>query len=393
MGNRGARREFHRPREGSVTAGVEISRYDPRHDPPLSHLLGLIWTPDARLNARHADWKYWSNPSDGTRVYVARSGGAIVAMRGFFGARYVAGMDTPAPRVLCTGDLTIAPDFRGRGVFTSLMETALNDLEREGCDFLLNFSANAAVRLGSLAAGWGTTRPVTRLRRNIATSAKTNPWRDKAVGVARRFEKSATRAGTAVRGLMRWSPFGLIGESQADSSGVVASSEPRPSAMAALLHGLESDGRIHHVHDESYLRWRFQSPLSMYRFFYLGESELEAYIVVQARHYPMRGRVVRIADWAGITPEARARVLRSAMARLEGLTVEVWASSLTRADIAALESGGFTPHASAGTTDYQPAVLVRPAASRIPPRPWLFSGVDPLELANWNVRFLDSDGT
>ena len=378
-----------------MTERIEISRYDPRADAPLSHLLGLLWTPDARLNARHADWKYWSNPSEGTRVYVARSGGEIVAMRGFTGASYVTDQSVAAPRVLVTGDLVIAPGFRGRGVFTALMDTALSDFEREGRDLLFNFSANPAVRLGSLAAGWGSTGPVLRLRRGVALSARAgrNPAREKAVRLARRLEKSVTPLGSAVRGLMRWTPFGTIDESRADSSGVVASSDPRPSAMAALLRSIEQDGRIHLLRDETHLRWRFQSPLSMYRFFYLGGTELEAYAVVQARHYPMRGKVVRLADWAGTSVEARARVLRSAMKQLDGLTIDVWASSLAPDDLVTLESCGFTTHASAGTTDYLPAVLVRPVNSPVPTRPWAFAGVNPLDLANWNLRLLDSDGT
>lgn len=380
----------------SHSAGVEIDRYDSLQQEPLSHLLQLLWSPDADLNARHLEWKYERNPYAGSCIYVARESGRLVAMRGFFGARYFTGDGAIMPGVMCAGDLVIAPEYRGRGVFTRIMTRALEDFAGGDVEFLLNFSADASVRLGSLAAGWGSTAPVARFRRSDAaeTSRRSMPpiVRERAVSFVRSVERSQTVAGSLVRRFTRWAPFAALDRMAKLDSSVTVAARSRPEEMANLIRRVEKDGRIRHVRDETYFRWRFGSPLSDYRFFFLGTETIDAYLVMRARHYPMRGKAIRIGDWVGVNGEARAAVMLAVLAALPRGAIEVWASSLTEEDRTLLRANSFVEEDARNAAKYSPAVLSRPVASPIPPRPWLFGGRDILDIDSWNLRLLDSDG-
>ena len=391
----------------SAATGVEIARYDDLPRGSLSGLLKLLWSPSADLNRRHLEWKYERNPYAGSRIYFARAGEEIVAMLGIYGARYVTGKGAGTPGVMCAGDVVITPEYRGRGVLRQIMTRALEDLADRDVDFLLSFSASASVRLGALAAGWGSTPPVKRLRRPdpAATSkglmsrlragaapAGNGRFRESAVSVARSLEKSETAAGAMVRRLARWAPFAAVDRMAKLDDGAAISSQARPGEMADLLRRVEADGRIRHLRDETYFRWRFGSPLSAYRFFFLGREAIDAYLVVQACYYPMHGKSIRIADWVGVSSEARVAVLRGALAALPNGTIDVWTSSLADEERTLLQKSGFVEEVSRSAADYSPAVLSRPVASPIPPRPWSFGGRDILDIDSWNLRLLDSDG-
>jgi GNAT superfamily N-acetyltransferase len=378
-----------------VTAGVTVSRYDPRTDGDLADLLALLWTPDDRLNQLHLHWKYAQNPYAGTRILVARSGGEVIAMRGFAGARYSCG-DAPHPApVVVAGDLTIAPRFRGRGVHTALMKAALDDLAADGIEYILNFSANAAVRLGSLAGGWRTTASIERLmrpRREDPRGSGARGIRSRVARYARPFERSRSTLGRLIRSGMRWNPFGGITTGEL-GHGVSVSESPLPREMSDLLRRTESRGRIRHTRDEEYFGWRFRAPLSSYRFFHAGGSALDAFVILQARKYPVRGRIVRIADWAGVSAAARENVLTVALESVHGAAVSVWSSSLEPADRYLLARHGFVVERATSAADYTPAILVKPVASSSPSPQLRLAGCDMLDLASWNVRMIDSDGT
>ena len=385
---------------------LEIVRHDQLPAGSLTPLLKMLWSPSADLNAGHLEWKYNLNPYSSTPlIYVAMAGDSVIGMRGIFGCRWECGAGETFP-AMCAGDLVVTPEHRGRGVMTAIMNRAFRDLEVIGVKWLFNFSAGAATRLTSLVAGWGTTPPIERMRR----SAQNNPKKSRlfvpkagsvaakvrttAIEAGHRIERGETPFASAMRRVTRWDPFTgadktHVGEKE---NGVEMTSVPRPMAMADLAIRVRPTEKIRHVSDEQYFDWRFQSPLSSYRFFFLGRSVIDAYLVLQARQFPMHGRIVRIAEWVGVTPEARRLVLEAALDACLRVPFEIWTSSLSAEDRATLAGCGFTQQAAKSAAEYTPAVLVRPVGSRIPPRPWLFAGHDVLDINSWNLSLLDSDG-
>src|SRR6478672_5442840 len=65
------------------------------------------------------------------------------------------------------------------------------------------------------------------------------------------------------------------------SSNVLVESSPRSEAMAELVRSIAGDGRIRHVRDAEFFRWRFENPTRQYRFFYYESyGRLEGFMVV-----------------------------------------------------------------------------------------------------------------
>jgi GNAT superfamily N-acetyltransferase len=257
----------------------------------------------------------------------------------------------------------IAPEHRGRGVFARIMEHALADLRREGVTWLFNFSASAATRLGSLAMQWRAAGPIERMARRPGAPVEPRQLLGWLRGATRRFGR---------RG------------------GLVVSETPRPAAMAELNERIGRDARIRHVRDTGYFAWRFQNPLSSYRFIYFGARRVHAYVVLRRARHPGARRATWIADWAGESAEARLRVLAAALEQRARL--ELWSGALPDADRMGLRQAGFRERPVRSFAEYYPCVLVRTVAPEPPPPPWRLEGLDLLDVASWDVRLLDSDG-
>ena len=343
-----------------------VVRYEPRLRTAVCRLQQLHWTPDLEVNSAYFGWKYERNPYlSEPHVYLAMRDDEVVGMRGVYGARWEVGVPARTFDAPCAADLVVSPEHRGRGVFTRIMEYALADLGREDVEWLFNLSASAATRLGSLGMHWSAAGPIERMVRRA--TAREAPRR--ALG---RLLRGARRLG-GVRG------------------GVVLSDMARPAAMAELLERAGRDGRIRHVRDTEYFAWRFQNPLSTYRFVFLGLRRLAAYLVLRSPRHGGHGRSTWIADWAGESTGARLRVLAAAL-ELRG-RFELWSGALGEADRDELRRAGFTERPITSFAEYYPCVLVRPVAPDPPPPPWRLDGVDLLDTASWDVRLLDSDGT
>lgn len=363
-------------------ARYQVVAYDPKLKPALAELQTLLWSPSPERNAAIFEWKYERNPyAQRPHVYVVLCDGKVVGMRGIYGSRWEVGATGAAPSAMCAGDLVIAPEHRNRGLFTRIMEHALADLEREGVSYLFNFSAGDSTRLGSLASGWGSVGPMQRMRGLIPRWLPfAMPQSGPRAALSRTIRKPSQWVGRFLR--RRW-----------PTRGIVAVDASRPGAMADLVRRLGHDGRIRHLRDETFFEWRFRNPIGTYRFFFLGGDRLEGYLVRQAQTHPSGGRSYRLVDFEGESQEVRAALIAAALDSGEPGSVHVWAGTLPEETRAVLGAAGFVEHKARSMAEYYPTILVRPVASTIPDRPWLFGGRDVLDLKSWDVRLLDSDGS
>ena len=345
--------------------GYHVARYEPRLRAAVCRLQQLHWAPDPEVNSLYFEWKYERNPYlSHPHVYLAMHEGDVIGMRGVYGARWEVGVRARTFEIPCAADLVIAPEHRGRGVFTRIMQCALADLRHEDVAWLFNLSASAATRLGSLGMKWRAAGPIERMTRPAAA-------RGPARQVFAWWRAARHRSGVRAR--------------------IELSDTVRPEAMAELLERTGRTGRIRHVRDDEYFAWRFQNPLSSYRFVFLGGRRLDAYLVLRSARYVPHGRSTWIADWAGVSPAARLRVLAAAL-EMSG-PFEVWSGPLDEADRNELRRAGFLDRPARSFAEYYPCVLVRPVAPEPPPPPWQLEGLDLLDVASWDVRLLDSDGT
>ena len=98
------------------------------------------------------------------------------------------------------------------------------------------------------------------------------------------------------------------------NSRVTLSKTARPRAMAELAERIGYDGRIRHVRDEQYFSWRFQNPLSEYRFLFWDNGRLDGYLVLYMKVYPPGDdEWAYIVDWDAINGNVWHDLLQAAI--------------------------------------------------------------------------------
>lgn len=101
-------------------------------------------------NAAFWRWKFERNPHGQAHIYVGDDGGRVAGCYVLNPILLRAGETTI--RGAQAGDAAVSPEYRGRGVFTSLAQTALKDAVREGIGLIFTFpnqgSFGGQVRVG-----------------------------------------------------------------------------------------------------------------------------------------------------------------------------------------------------------------------------------------------------
>ena len=142
----------------------EIVVCRPEHSEAVARLHAVHSTPDPAVNAAYLEWKYGRNPYIKKRhLYLALHEGAVVAMRGFYGACWETGAGA-AHTIPCAADLVISPAHRDKILLTQIMRKA-DDERSRGLPVLFSFTPSAVTAVGLLAMGWKPVAGTGELRR------------------------------------------------------------------------------------------------------------------------------------------------------------------------------------------------------------------------------------
>jgi len=385
------------------SGAYQIVRYQPEHRGRVAKLQKGLWSPYPRLNEAYLDWKHLRNPY--TReplIYLAMAGEQVVGMRGFFGARWLVG--SPPQRVLmpCAGDLIIAKEHRNRGLVAAIMEVALRDLAERGYDYSISLSAGSLTLLSQIATGWRSIGSLGLMEHAAAVPGRLPAlWAlakksGRISGLHRRLRDFARRRQAAILQSPRPRQFEWLDRLSARcghriDDRIAIELAPRPHEMADLVARLASDGRIRNAQDEEYFGWRFQNPLSHYRFLVWRDSRLEGFLVLRASVVPWRSEV-GIAAWLASTDAVRSALLKVAVRLMECGTLRVWSATASVAEREALAAEAFTPVRSS-ITENPGMALVRSTRSEMLSREWLLDGRRLQEMASWDLQMICSDGS
>ena len=147
--------------------------------------------------------------------------------------------------------------------------------------------------------------------------------------------------------------------------------DARPDAMAELVEGLATDGRIRHVRDAEYFAWRFRNPLHEYRSCTRGTRRLTGYLALRRARSERFDRVgVYLADWEAGDIRTKQALLDAAI-RWGGFSHMVaWSATLPDDTRRLLHEAGFV--VAGLPARGLPCVLARPCApaSRQGNGPW-----------------------
>jgi len=314
------------------------------------------------LYREYLEWKYLRNPyRTDPLIYAARDrDGHVVAMRGFYGARW----STPAGVVdiPCADDFAVARAHRTTGVASALMRFALADLPSRGVSCVVNASGGRITVLQSLAMGWKSVLAVDPLDRSVSRSA---------LGKGLAYVRHRTRP-------LRRSLAALDG-----ADGVT--STPDPDELAALATPPLANGSVRHVRDAAFYRWRYANPEREYRFLRSeSEGRLNGYLAIGSQRPRPETLPLYVADWETESAVICSELLERAVDLSGSDRIRVWAASVSEEARSQLERLGFEPAQHELRAHGMPCVL--------------FRSVDPddadraatIERSTWDVRLIDS---
>ncbi len=383
--------------------GYEIIPYRPEFKDQIVELQAYMWSPDLEKNSAFLQWKYYDNPYvEKPIIYLALHSGQVVGMEGAFGTCWQIGQPSQMVRCVLTADAVVHPDHRRRGIFENITTAILDELSRSNYDYIFALTSNLASSANFVKLGW---------RRASSMQMAIWPTGQRQNSSVRKLARQLPLVLPIYRRLRRYTdkrpllsannylPFDALDRNStrthADKfSHVCVEKDPRPEAMAKLIERIGNDGRMRHLRDQQFFAWRFQNPLSLFRFIFWEDAELEGYLILQTQAVMGNETWVNIVDWEASHMEARADLLRAAMQWGDFDTVTIWSASLPDEVKTLLSDCNFhflEEEYSLAQALYCPSILVRPVRPEMLQLDWALANRRLLDMSDWDVRAIFSD--
>lgn len=376
-----------------MSNGYTVLPYRAEHAEAVAKLHRFLGTPDPEKNAAYLAWKYDRNPYlQWQHFYVAVHEGEVVGTSAYYGSLWEGGNATLV--IPCGAEFVILPEHRGRGLFGAML--GFDDLAAHGHPIALSLSAVPKVAGGLRARGSVYVSSVgVFVRKSCVQKAveSTKSWIKakfvrtetlRSIGARRRPTESLAGEAVPARAFTR---FDERAASCASSLPCAVARTARAKAMAELVGRLAWDGRLRHRRDETYLAWRYENPLSDYRFLYAGNGSLDGYLVLQAPRYGKPGPV-NIVDWEAATPTLQRHLLKVALALGDFRQIRAWSFGLSRDRPHTLAEFGFMPEPVGAHPQLSVMIKVLSDALGAPP---LIGGNSLLDPSRWHYRMIFSD--
>jgi len=371
----------------------EVIRIEPRYKDGVAELLMPLWGPDREKNAAYLDWKHYCNPyTQDPILYISLYRGSVVGVHSHFACCWQAGQ--PDQRYLCVagGDAVVHPDHRRHGLLRIQTSMALRELENSAYHFDICLGSNAYTEGSSIKLGWKVVEELRSMNRKSWVRGLTRkipliPW-----AYHRLYNRSAARQPSE----SATQPFHVLDRNYGrtknfNQSGIVLEKKPRPEAMAMLVSRQGYDGRIRHVRDQQFYAWRYQNPLSEYRFLFREKGGLEGFLVLQQVLHNY-SNATQIVDWEATGVEVFSDLLQAVIHWGGFGSISIWSVTLADDMIKVLTRHGFSGAVKSSSSESSTLfsrIIVKPLHSG---GTWAMAGRDLLDISNWDLRPIYSDG-
>jgi GNAT superfamily N-acetyltransferase len=365
-----------------------------------------MWGSDMALNSSYFEWKHNQNPYVEEPIFfLALYEGRVVGVRGMCGSRWDFGQPGKIYNCLADVDSVVSPDHRRQGLLTRMSMAALEELKTSTYEYVITLSANRYSSAANIKMGWRNVGYFGSAQQyaggSLAKGGTSARVRGKGSKIPliptayRRMRKFLKRKSPQAR--EKLPPFHELDERYARREvhikrNISLDKHPRPKMMAEFINRIDTNGRIRHVRDEEFFKWRFQNPRSSFRFIFWEESQLSGYLILHAQAY--KPGVITIVDWEAENEKIRTEILKTAIEMGKFKILSLWSGSLSADTRKILSDFDFDFVEPSGDPDQDADlshILLKPTRQEKLHDGWAIGDSDLLELANWDLRAIYSD--
>ena len=228
-------------------------KYSPEYKQQVLDLESSLWHFDDEMKLKYFNWKYEDNPyTDSPEAYIALDGDKVVAFRGFLPQQFCYG-DSNFILAACADTVT-HPDYRRMGLFKNVTSFAIEEMSKNPSILVsTNSSSGGPTLMGYVAVGW---KPMCARKHLFRFSIK---------GIIHTFFHKKTEVSET--------------EEYIRKQKYILSSDCRSHDMSTVPFEYKY---ISHIHDETYIRYRYSNPIAKYIFLYKYDEKdnLNAYIAL-----------------------------------------------------------------------------------------------------------------
>lgn len=375
----------------------EILRYScdfEDHIDQIARLKTINWGLDFDVFRSYAKWNYLDRPhSNPPLIYFARVGEEIVAMRGAYETTWQVNKASPRFNALCSADLLILKEYRNKGLYKEFAEYVMEDLCKMGVRYFFSFTATPLNSMISLSIGWKAIGKINTMKNQFRTN------RPKAISLAKNL------AGPRAIKFLKKAGLNLILERRRKDdpqrndvidnrarthlpSRMRLENRPRPLEMARLVDTTLPKDKITLVRDESFFAWRYNNPLSKYRFLYWYDDGLKGYLVLQSHLYSIESLgTFKILELEASNSSIKIELLNAVISIMNEGSISVWSNMLDQDSYEFLASKGFKEENSTKSVqDSLRTMLIRPIGKH--DDEIVFQGLNLLDSDNWDFKMI-----
>lgn len=385
-----------------------------------------LWSDDESVNNSYFQWKYEQNPFlDDLHIYLAVDSKKAVGMLGVYATEWQIGTPPRTFRTLSLADLVIDPAYRNHGLDHKLTNTLVEALSSHEFPYLLDMSAAPHVALSLRMQGWHSIFLRTA-KHSVMDINTAEAGREAGQREVQGYEQALASLNKSVKRLENMVRQPLlrktIGRTRkvfmqiaspraekepctfasldrnaalANKRHVIVEHKPRLDKMADLARRLDTDKRLRLARSETYLRWRYENPLSSYRFLFWEDQTTDGYIVLQTarRSYGFEPSVC-IVDWNVVSVSIWRDLIQAVIDWGNFTELFVWIASMPDELVEILKKNNFQIEEQTGTVRHDiqgENILLRFLNPSGNCSPWLLENQDLRDLAAWDLRMDCSD--
>jgi GNAT superfamily N-acetyltransferase len=357
--------------------------YNPAFNQDIVAFQTHLWGQNTQLNQDYWRWKYEQNPYFRTpSVFVSVTQGHAVGMIGLVGSLWEYQLPAQQHLTPCGADLMVLPEHRGLKHAVWLWDQTLQQLSENGFKYILTLSGNETTTRLAPKVGWQSLGRVEKME-----------WKSTHKSLPDRLDKYLHRL-PVIRNQPK-DPFSKM-DHQASSlprNQITIDQRAYLLEMSELIRRLGYDGRMRHVRDETYFAWRFQNPLSKYRFIYWVGERLEGYLVLQTSIYASgQFTWANIIDWEASSPEIRKYLLWAAIKSGSIDKLSIWSITMNPEFMELLKEAGFYKSPTVNPENkpiHETQILIRFVGAGLEDKQLQDSL---LSLGQWDLRGVYSEG-